>query len=306
MRPLKGERRIAARQTEPPRDPAPSRMAYRLNRLWLTPSFRRFLRVGLPAGLTLAAVLAYFGDQGRRQDIADWYADIRRQVQERPEFMVGMLAVEGASPELSRELRAALPIRFPVSSFHIDLEEMRKTAEGLDAVARAELRIRPGGVLELAVTERIPALVWRGRDTLELIDATGHRVAALEDRTTRADLPLIAGEGATARVDEALALFHAARPIAANLRGLVRVGERRWDLVLEQDQLQEQRILLPEKDPVAALQRVVALHQAQDLLSRDVIAIDMRNPTRPTLRLAPGAAEDLRRMRGMLTGANEG
>ncbi|MGL4310559.1 MAG: cell division protein FtsQ/DivIB [Paracoccaceae bacterium] len=302
MRPLKGERRIAARAAEPRRDPAPSRMTYRLNRLWLTPSFRRFLRVGLPAGMVLAAALAYFGDEGRRQDIADWYADIRRQVQERPEFMVGMLAVEGASPELSRELRAALPIRFPISSFHLDLEGMRKTAEGLDAVARADLRIRPGGVLELAVTERIPALVWRGRDALELVDATGHRVAALEDRTTRADLPLIAGEGATDRVDEALALFHAARPIADRLRGIVRVGERRWDLVLDPDQ----RILLPERDPVAALQRVVALHQAQDLLSRDIVVIDMRNATRPTLRLAPGAAENLRRMRGMLTGANEG
>jgi hypothetical protein len=43
-------------------------------------------------------------------------------------------------------------------------------------------------------------------------------------------------------VPEALALVAAARPAVPRLRGLVRMGERRWDLVLDRDQ----RILLPE------------------------------------------------------------
>jgi cell division protein FtsQ len=59
------------------------------------------------------------------------------------------------------------------------------------------------------------------------------------------------------------------------------MGERRWDMVLDRDQ----RILLPEEDPVAALQRVMALHKAQDMLERDISIVDMRNGARPTIRL---------------------
>jgi cell division protein FtsQ len=49
------------------------------------------------------------------------------------------------------------------------------------------------------------------------------------------------------------------------------VGERRWDVVLDRDQ----RILLPETEPGRALERVLALDQAQDLLDRDV-TVDLR------------------------------
>jgi cell division protein FtsQ len=68
------------------------------------------------------------------------------------------------------------------------------------------------------------------------------------------------------------------------------MGERRWDMVLDRDQ----RILLPETDPVAAMHRVVALDQAQDMLARDVSLVDMRLGSRPTLRLNTPALNVIR------------
>ena len=41
----------------------------------------------------------------------------------------------------------------------------------------------------------------------------------------------------------------------------------------------------------------MALHEAQDLMARDIVAVDMRNPARATLRMAPDAVEALRRIR---------
>ena len=41
------------------RDPAPSRLAYRLNRIWLTPLYRRVLRLGVPA-FALAMVVGLY------------------------------------------------------------------------------------------------------------------------------------------------------------------------------------------------------------------------------------------------------
>jgi len=108
------------------------------------------------------------------------------------------------------------------------------------------------------------------------------------------DLPLLAGAGAREHVREALALMDAALPLGDRLRGLVRVGARRWDLVLDRNQ----RIRLPEQGAMQALERVLALDQAQDLLARDLLFVDMRNPNRPVLNVSPGALETLRAIRG--------
>ncbi|MCK8483898.1 cell division protein FtsQ/DivIB [Aliiroseovarius sp. S2029] len=283
------------------RDPAPSRLAYKAHRLWLTPTFRTLLRVGLPVGLVLLAVGLYFANPDNRTHLVDTYTQIQRSVQERPEFMVKLMAVEGATPVVADAVRDMLPIDFPISSFDLDLEAMRLELTKLDVVEKAALRVRPGGVLEVAITERQPVIIWRHDGILDLLDRSGHRVASLITRNGRSDLPLIAGAGANQAVDEALALIETARPLGPSLRGLVRVGERRWDVVLAT----KQRILLPEHDSVAALEQVIALDQAQEVMARDLTVVDMRNPLRPTLRLGEPAVEELRRIRTLEFGADD-
>ncbi len=286
MQPLTAQRHDPARRRGAAplrRDPAPSRTAYRLQRLWLTPLFRAVFRVGLPAFVSVFAVGLFLSDAARRDALVARFSDLRQSVESRPEFRVTEIAFSGVNDDVARALRMMMPISFPVSSFDLDLEGMRATLEGLDAVARADLRVAPGGVLNVTIEQRQPALVWRGRAGLEVVDAEGHRVAGISARDDRADLPLIVGDGAKAAAPEALALLAAAAPVGERLRGLVRIGERRWDVVLDRGQ----RILLPETGALGALQRVVALHRAQDLLNRAILTVDMRTPNRPTLRRMP-------------------
>ena len=83
-----------------------------------------------------------------------------------------------------------VPVACPVGSCDLDLGGMQARILGIDAVARVAIRVGRGGVLQVRITERIPAAVWRkGRD-IELLDAQGHRVAVVASRTDRADLPL--------------------------------------------------------------------------------------------------------------------
>ena len=279
------------------RDPAPSRWAYRMQRLWLTPVFRVLFRVGLPVAVIGAVATLVFYDAGRRDALMRSVADLRAQFEARPEFRVSYLSIDGASPDLADAVRSKLKLTLPQSSFDLDLDALRLAAEDLDAVASAELRVRTGGVLQVLLTEREPALIWRQGDRLELLDATGHRVAGLAARGDRADLPLVLGTGANVASTEALALLEAAGPLMPRLRGLVRMGERRWDIVLDRDQ----RILLPATNPIAALERLLALNQADDVLARDILSIDLRNEQRPALRLAPFALNEARPAAGLIT-----
>lgn len=292
MRPLRARLRSVVRAR---RDPAPSRWAYRMQRLWLTPVFRAMLLRGLPAAAVVMLLGGWALDPARVGAARERIEALRTAIAARPEFSVRGLRISGAPPELAADIAEVLGLDFPVSSLDLDLAPLRESVEGLDAVARAELRVVAGGVLQLDVVARRPAVVWRRADGLELLDPLGHRISAISAREERPDLPLIAGEGAEAAVPEALALVRAARPLAARLRGLVRVGERRWDVVLDR----EQRILLPEAGAVAALEQVIALDEAQDLLARDVRLIDMRDPNRPVLRLSAHALRELDRLRSL-------
>lgn len=285
-------RQVSARQR---RDPAPSRWAYRMQRMWLTPYFRVMMRRGLPTFVVVVALGVYLGNEARQAAIVNGLVGLRVQFEQRPEFRVGMVSVNGASLDLAEAIRSKLGLALPKSSFDLDLDAAQARVESLDAVANAELRVRAGGVLHVDITERVPVIVWRAGDRIELLDATGHRVAGLAARSDRPDLPLIAGIGAEKAADEALAIYAAAAPILNRVRGLVRMGERRWDIMLDRDQ----RILLPAGNPVQAVERLIALDQVQDLLARDILAIDLRNERRPVLRLSPFALEIMRAGRGI-------
>lgn len=283
------------------RDPAPSKWDYRLQRLMLTPYVRGFVWKGLPTLVILGCTALWFSHEPNRQAVIGQLTHLREEFEARPEFRVSLARVEGASDDLAEAVRAKLALPLPMSSFDIDLDAARARIEALDAVQKADLRVRSGGILQVVITERVPVAVWRTEYGLTLVDETGHRVAGLLSRADRADLPLIAGEGADVATPEALDLIAAAGPLTPRIRGLVRMGERRWDLILDRNQ----RVLLPEKNPVQALERLLALDHAQDLMNRDILTVDLRSDHRPTLRLTPNALAEIRRAQGLDTVENE-
>lgn len=284
----------------PRADPAPSRMSYRLQRLMLTPLYRRLIRFGLPMLVVAGLVGGYLGSEARRTALVEQIAEIRHQIETRPEFMVNLLSVEGASSSVQEDIREIFPYDLPASSFDLVLDDIRVMIEELPAVARAEVRIRQGGVLVAEITERVPVALWKTRDAINVIDIEGQVIGVVNARAERADLPVVTGDGAPQQVAEALDILRAAAPMQMELRGLVRMGERRWDLVLADGK----RVLLPESGAVRALERVMVLHEAQDMLERDLAAVDMRIAARPTIRLNEAAMEDWWTITQMSLGMN--
>lgn len=285
MRSMKAERAPAPR-----RDPAPSRWGYRYQRLMLTPGFRKLLRVGLPVIVIGGLVAGWGAREANRQMVADAYNNMKSQIQQRDEFMVKVMAVDGADDVLAADVRTVLPLEFPLSSFDLDLEDMRQTVAALPAVADVSLRVRPGGTLQVNVTQRQPVAVFRAPEGLKLIDADGVLIQNIMMRADRSDLPLVTGDGARDALTQGLEIYRVAGPLAPRMRGVVRMGERRWDVILDSGQ----RVLLPTENPVPAFERVVAMNQAKDLLDRDVAVVDMRHPSRPTIRMNQQAVTNLR------------
>ena len=279
-------------RTAPRRDPAPSRLRYRLNRIWLRPGVRRATNFGVPmlAGVLAAStVMAHYDLRGH---VASLVEAAREAIIERPQFTITRIDVPDVSRDLAEAIRVAAFVRLPASSLELDVNAVRDRIESLDAVQRARVRALASGVLEIRAIERVPVVVWRSDAGLELLDRDGVRVAEVDSRVRRPDLPLIAGDGAEDHMPEALALLAETRPVAERVRALVRRGERRWDLVLDRGQV----VKLPETDPVLALRRVMALDASEGVFARDLEVVDLRDPTRPMLRLTGHAISELERL----------
>jgi cell division protein FtsQ len=321
-------------------DPRASRLKYRLERLMLTPLFRFSLRVVLPFAVCFGIGASWFAVAENREAFTLMLSEVKATVEDRPEFRVQVMAIDGAGPGVAQAIRRELSIDFPKSSFDLDLDAMQRIVTALDPVKKAEIRIRQGGVLQVDVTERVPAVLWRNEAGLQLLDRDGVFVAEARGRAEHADLAVIAGDilspndlksmalvrmaqaqGAAAvrdltpeelqrakqaqvqmksAVREALQLYALSGPIRARLRGFERMGARRWDVVLDRDQ----RIMLPETGAEQALEwaTAMAVTPTVDLLSRDLVAVDLRLPRRPTIRMTEEATKEMWRIKAIEAG----
>ncbi len=279
-------------------DPSPSRLRYRFERLWLKPSFRRIFRLWLPLATLCVAGWMIWSNPELNAYVDEKISQTRMAIAARPELQVNSISFREVTPELQSQIMTLTGLEFPVSSLDLDVMKIKTLIEQLDAVKSAEVIIQSGGVLEISASERMPVMLWRDVDILRLLDVDGLRVAEVTNRAAFSELPLVVGSGADLAITEALKIFNNTGAISDRVRGLVRVGERRWDVVLDRGQT----IMLPETGAITALRKVLEFHNKQDLLNRDVILIDMRNPDRLVLRLSDTAVSELRRLRAVVRG----
>ena len=284
-------------------DPAPSLLSYRFQRLWLTPLFRILIRIGLPISFIFVFVFMFLSKAENLDYVRSVVNDAHVSVQMQSEYQLRSLSLEGASPLLEQDIQTKFGSLFPVSTFELNLDEMRIWIEDIPSVDRAVVMVSTGGFLSVKIIEVPAAFVWRDVDGLKLVSGSGDILRNIAYRADFGHLPLIAGEGAVDVLEEARSIISHANPIADLLRGLVRVGQRRWNLIL----LDGQTIALPENSPELALSQAIVLGQAQNLFERDISLIDFRDPSRPTLRIRPAALSHMKKSikEMLLEGQNE-
>ncbi len=282
----------------PRRDPAPSKMKYRLQRLWLRKYVRPIVQIWLPVLGVVLFVWLLSSNDALRGMVQQKIDDMRENLAARPELTIESIYIPVGSVDLVRQIDGVIDLALPVSALDVDLEGLRQVVQGLSAVKSATVHLSSSGQLVITIQERMPKMVWRNGNRLFLLDETGIRVAEVPRRAVRFDLPLVIGGGADMAIDEAQALFDMASPLEERIRALVRVGERRWDIVLDGNQV----IKLPEFGAEDALRRIIEMQSDQQIMDWNLSVIDMRDPNRPLIRLNDDALEALRKQRNSTFG----
>ena len=273
--------RSLKRKTRANIDPAPSIISYRLMRLMLIPRLRLILTLGIPSIVIFYVTLILFLNVNFNENIEAIKKDLKRALVERPEFMIKLASIDGASDELAHEIREIMPLDFPISYFDLDIKYLHKVLNDIPAVASAAIKVTVSGVLQIDISERKPAFIWRKDDVISVIDETGKFIRLANSRLDYPELPLIIGEAANLSIADISSLMEDNQDFLDQVRAFVRVGERRWDLVLDNNI----RIMLPQTEFVAAFDRLMLMNQNGSLFSHQLSAIDMRLVERPTVRV---------------------
>ena len=281
-------------------DPAPSKVAYLANRIWLKKSSRRSFFIMILISIVLFALIGLSNRSNFSLLIKKNTDKITQYVELSPIFKVVNLSVISEDPNVIEKISSTLALNFPISSLDIDVEVLRLKVESIDLVESASVRLTSNGLVEVDVNIRKPVAIQRLGTRLMLIDARGVKVDEVLSRSQRLDLPLLVGKGAEKCVDEALHLLLEIKDLLSRVRGLVRVGERRWDVILNRSQV----ILLPEKNPLNAIRKIISLQEGQKILDRNISYLDFRNINRPVLGLSEETSKELKEIRSLVRGEN--
>ena len=195
------------------------------------------------------------------------------------------VTLSGVSQLTEAEILAAAGITPRQSLAFLSASEVRDQLERLPLIKSAAVRKLYPNELVVTLVEREPHALWQLNGELSIIAADGTVIDRMQDGRF-AHLPLVVGEGANGRTQEYLSLIEAAGPLRGRIRAGTLVSGRRWTLKIDNGV----DVRLPELGVAEALARLIKLEQEQNLLGKDVIAIDLRMPDRVVVRLTEEAA----------------
>lgn len=196
-------------------------------------------------------------------------------------FSVADVTVEGRHYTDRYALYEALGISAGKSVFTFDPEQAHENIMKLPWVESVTvLRSMPDRII-VRLKEREPIARWQHDDKTVVIDGKGEEIQAAKPEQF-ANLPLVVGNAAAEQTQALLSLLREYPVVARVLKAAVRVGERRWNFYIHPNLL----IRLPAEDTATALGKLTKLIQDQKILERNVIAIDLRDPSR--MAIEPG------------------
>jgi cell division protein FtsQ len=243
---------------------------------------------GAVATLLILGGSAVFGavKGGHVQEMATALRDTRDALANSAGFRISSITINGRKQLSQDEVLAIGGITGKRSLLFLDAADVRDRLKANPWIADATvLKLYPDK-LAIEITERSAFALWQDEKRVSVIADDG---AVLEPFVVRrfTSLPLVVGKGAETHAKDFLNVVASYPRIREQLKAIVYIGERRWNLRLATGL----DVRLPETGVTAALDRLSKLDQEDRLLSRDIVAIDLRLPDRVTVRLSDELAQ---------------
>lgn len=204
-------------------------------------------------------------------------------------FGITQVSITGHRYTNDADVFDALDLPNVATLWQLDLEAALARIERISWVDRAQISRLFPGALDIVITERLPAAIWARGDKRYLVDMTG-RVLGAAPSVHSWNLPVVAGEGATADIGVLLTALARNKDLYARVTKSERIAERRWRVVLKNGSIIE---LAAERE-VEGLDYVTSTPALRSALAGDPKIIDVRTPGRIAVRPVPSTVASLK------------
>jgi cell division protein FtsQ len=199
-------------------------------------------------------------------------------------FAVDQIKVVGNRETSEIDILGSLGLDGWTSLIGFDVDAARDRIATLPWVEMATVRKVYPHTLEVHVEERQAFALWQKGTELSVIERSGHVIAPYSGGK-QALLPLFVSADAPVHGPDLLVKMDKYPDLAARVKGYIRIAGRRWDLKL----VNGVTVKLPEIGEDEAIATLARLDREDGLLSRDILAVDMRLTDRLVVQLSPDA-----------------
>ncbi|WP_375695775.1 cell division protein FtsQ/DivIB [Bartonella sp. AC67GZZY] len=201
-------------------------------------------------------------------------------------FVVVDVDIRGNNRLAKQDILKILKLDVASSIFTFDVERARSLLEKQPWVQSANVQKIYPNRMRISIVEREPYAIWQHDGLVDIVDYTGRVIVPFKGKNVW-NLPLVVGQGAQNAAKVFIQALLVYPEIYNRVRAFVRVGDRRWDLVLDNGM----RVMLPESGALERLSSLVSSGTMQDLLSRDILSVDLRLADRITVSLSDETLE---------------
>ncbi len=252
-----------------------------------TTRFGFLIRLGALAGsvVLIVGLALWLWHIGWPQRQAERLMDAGLHLTQKAQFSVKDMNVEGLQHASKESIYAALGTISGAPILSFDPSAAQARIAKLPWVASAVVERRLPDMILVRLTERVPMARWQHENRTVVIDTEGAELpeAKLEQFP---QLPLVVGADAAGQAHSLLETLKDYPAIEQKMTAAVRVSERRWDIHLQPKTVAK----LPETDMTRALGHLSDLITDQKVLERDIVTIDLRDPSKMFLEPGPSGS----------------
>jgi cell division protein FtsQ len=197
-------------------------------------------------------------------------------------FAVRAVELAGNDRTSEEDAYAAIDVVPGRSIFAIDPGLARRKLMALPWVADAEVRRQLPDTLSVRLIEKRPFALWRDKKGIAVVERNGAVIT--REPEEQFHLPIIVGAGAPEAAAPFIDALGGFKAVNARVKMIERVGERRWDLLLDTGVTAK----LPEEGWETQLGELERLITGKKVLDRDIEIIDLRYPDHLIFRLHNG------------------
>ena len=201
-------------------------------------------------------------------------------------FNVQNLLIDGRVHTDRQQLQNLLGVQKNASIFAYDLAAIQERLAKISWVKSAIVERRLPDTIYVRLEERVPVALWQRNGKLSLVDSEGF---VLADKNLQAfnHMLVITGDNAPSNAAELVGMIRAEPELHDRIEIARWIGNRRWDIKLKNGIT----LRLPEDDAGFAIKRLSEAQKNEQVLDRQVEAIDLRDPMRIVVQTAPGAVD---------------